>query len=108
MTEQAELPPEDILRAQVLGVSELPAFLGVKRTTAHVWGYRDQLPPPDYPSVNGFRAWRRLTIVKWAARTGRLPWWLKEEGAKHEPPGGYKRPRRTKAEMEAARASEQA
>lgn len=104
MNENHPIPSDEILHAQVLGVSELPEFLGVKRTTAHVWGYRHQLPPADF-TVNGFNAWRRLTIIKWAARTGRLPSWLKEEGAKWEPPGGYKRPRRTKAEMEAERAS---
>lgn len=93
---------EEIRTAQVLGVSELCEFLGVERSTVHVWGYRKQLPPPDYDSVNGFRAWRRLTIVKWAAQTGRLPDWLKPEGAKFEPPGGYKRKRRTKAEIAAA------
>lgn len=94
-------PSDDILRAQVLGVTELPEFLGVERTTVHVWGYRKTLPNPDYPSVNGVRAWRRLTIVRWAAQTGRLPDWLREEGAKFEPKDGPKR-RRTKAEMVAA------
>ena len=91
-------PSEATMNAQVFGVSELPEFLGVKRTTAHVWGYRKQLPPPDFESINGFRAWNRLTVVKWAAETGRLPPWLKKEGGEFEPEGGYKRPRRTKAQ----------
>lgn len=101
-------PPEDILRAEVLGVSELPAFLGVAKPTVYGWTYRNQLPPPDFPTVNGFRAWRRTTIVRWAAQSGRLPNWLRSEGAKFEPPGGFKRPRRTKAEMALARANGQA
>ena len=98
-----EAPDSEVMTAQVLGVSELAAFLGVQRSTVHVWGYRKQLPEPDYVEVNGFRAWRRLTIIRWAAQTGRLPEWLKDEGARYEPEGGYKRPRRTKVEMEAAR-----
>lgn len=92
-------PRKAILTAEILGVSELPAFLGVERTTVHVWGYRKALPPADFESINGFRAWKRLTIIQWAARTGRLPSWLRAEGKQYEPPGGYKRPRRTKAEM---------
>lgn len=103
MSDNGTPPSDEVLRAQVIGVSELADFLGVKRATVHVWGYRDALPPADYVSVNGFRAWRRLTIVKWAAQTGRLPAWLNEEGAKYAPPGGYRRPRRTKAQMELAR-----
>lgn len=97
-------PADVILRAQVLGVTELPAFLGVARSTVHTWHYRSMLPPPDYTEVNGFAAWRRLTIIQWAARSGRLPTWLKDEGSTYEPEGGYKRKRRTKAEIEAARA----
>lgn len=102
---EAQPPNEDILKAQVLGVSELPEFLGVARPTVHVWGTREQLPSADYPTVNNYRAWRRMTIVRWAAQTGRLPPWLKAEGAKFEPEGGFKRKRRTRAEMEAERAA---
>lgn len=101
-------PPAHILNAQILGVSELCEFIGVERSTVHVWGYRKQLPPADYQSVNGFRAWNRATIIEWAAQTGRLTPWLKKEGAPYEPEGGYRRHRRTKAEMEAARAAEDA
>lgn len=90
------------MTATILGVSELPEFLGVQRTTVHVWGYRKQLPPPDFVSINGFKAWYRQTVIRWAAETGRLPVWLEAEGGPWVPAGGYKRPRRTKAEMAAA------
>lgn len=99
------VPPAGIAGADVLGVSELCLFLDVKRSTVHVWGYRDQLPPEDWPSINGFRAWKRESIVKWAAQTGRLPEWLRAEGACFEPEGGYKRKRRTNAEIAADRAA---
>lgn len=92
-----DTPPEEILRAQVLGVSEVAAFLGVKVPTVHTWTFRDHLPPPDYASVNGHRAWRRLTIVRWAAKTGRLPLWLQDEGAPYVPEGGYRRTRAPRA-----------
>jgi len=88
--------------AAILGISELPEFLGFQRSTVHVWGYRKQLPKPDYPSINGFAAWNRETIIRWAAETGRVPRWLKKEAAPFEPEGGYRRKRRTKAEMAAA------
>lgn len=98
----ARKPPKAILSAEIIGVSELGAFLGVRPTTVHVWGNRGQRPPADY-TINGHEAWDRETIIRWAAQTGRLPKWLKAEGATFEPEGGYKRPRRTKAEMDAAR-----
>lgn len=89
--------------AEILGVSELPAFLGFQRSTVHVWGYRGQLPTPDYPSINGFAAWKRQTILEWAAQTGRVPAWHKKESAPFEPEGGYQRKRRTKAEIATAK-----
>lgn len=94
-------PAPELLNAEILGVTELADFLGVKATTVHVWGTRGHRPPADL-TVNGHEAWHRLTIVKWAAETGRLPVWLEAEGAEYVPEGGYKRPRRTKAEMSAA------
>lgn len=97
-----ERPSVAVMTATILGVSELPEFLGVQRTTVHVWGYRKQLPPPDFVSINGFKAWYRQTVIRWAAETGRLPVWLEAEGGPWVPAGGYKRPRRTKAEMAAA------
>lgn len=81
-------PPtwEFLREAQVVGRSELPHFLRLKSShTASAWQQRDQLPEPDYESVNGNVAWRRLTVVRWAARTGRLPPWLEREGAPFVP-----------------------
>lgn len=97
-------PTAEILDLQILGVSELPVFLGVERTTAHVWGYRKQLPEADFDSINGFRAWKRNTVLRWAAETNRLPPWLMGEGARFVPKGGPVRRRRTKAEIVAANA----
>jgi hypothetical protein len=76
-------PPFDyLIGAQVIGMSELPGFLRLASPrTASAWQQRKLLPPPDYPSVNGSSAWRRLTVVRWAAKTGRLPPWLETEGA---------------------------
>lgn len=98
-------PPFDhLLNAQVIGVSELGAFLRVAhQQTVWKWkggkGRSRQLPPPDFPSVNGNEAWRRLTVVRWAAHTGRLPPWLEDEGAPFAP---QKRKRRSREELEAA------
>lgn len=77
-------PPHGYLvRAQVIGTSELPFFLRLRSPrTASAWQQRRLLPDPDYPSVNGSAAWRRLTIVRWAATTDRLPPWLEEEAAR--------------------------
>jgi hypothetical protein len=95
-----QTPSDAVLSATIIGVTELSAFLGVQRSTTHVWGYRGHLPPADYDSINGFKAWTRETVIRWAAETGRLPEWLREEGAPFEPEGGFRRRRRTKAEIE--------
>jgi hypothetical protein len=71
---------EGTLDYEVLGLQEIADLLEVDKRTPHAWQYRKLLPPPDYASVNGLRAWKRDTIVKWAARTGRLP----KSGALHE------------------------
>lgn len=104
---EVEMPEGWRETVEVIGVSELPQFLGFKRSTVHVWGYRKQLPPADLV-INGFAAWKRETILKWAAETGRirkdqLPPAVFKEAAQYEPEGGYKRKRRTKAEIAAAR-----
>lgn len=76
------------MRAQVFGVAEMAEFLGVAVTTVYSWAARNQRPEPDYASVNGFPAWRRLSLLQWAARTGRLPPWLADEGKPYIPSGG--------------------
>lgn len=80
----------------VVGLQEIATLLEVNKRTPHAWQYRRLLPPPDYPSVNGLRAWKRSTIVGWAARTGRLPDSLRAEATVevHVPRGG----RQAKAE----------
>jgi hypothetical protein len=89
-------PPWDYLaNAQIVGMSELPGFLRLSSPrTASAWQQRKQLPPPDYPSVNGSSAWRRMTIVRWAATTERLPPWLEAEGAMFRT-NGHRRRRRS-------------
>jgi len=69
---------------QVLGLQEIAELLEVEKRTPHAWQYRKLLPPPDFDSVNGLKAWKRETIVRWAAKTGRLPasGALTEEAAK--------------------------
>jgi hypothetical protein len=103
MAERLSAPSNEIRYAQVIGILELGPFLGFAPSTVRSWRIDGVLPPADYPLVNNMRAWRRLTIVTWAAKTGKLPPWLKDEGAKYEPAGGFKRKRRTKAEMDALR-----
>lgn len=85
---------------EVLGLQEIAELLEVDKRTPHAWQYRKLLPPPDYASVNGLRAWKRDTIVKWAAKTGRLPVsgalneeatrrrWLKADAEEERPRGG--------------------
>lgn len=85
---------DDVAKAQVIGITELGDFLGFARATTHMWGLRGALPEPDYRSVNGHKAWRRLTIVRWAAETGRLPEWLRGEGERFIPEGGPRLRRR--------------
>lgn len=78
-------------------MSELPGFLRLASPrTASAWQQRKLLPEPDYPSVNGSSAWRRMTIVRWAASTDRLPPWLEGEGAGFRT-NGHRRRRRSEA-----------
>jgi hypothetical protein len=58
---------------RVLGLIELAELLEVDKRTPYAWVYRDLMPAPDHPEVNGGKAWDRATILQWAARTGRLP-----------------------------------
>jgi hypothetical protein len=58
---------------QVLGRIEISALLEVDDRTAHAWYSRGLLPPPDHEAVNGSPAWDRLTVLRWACATGRLP-----------------------------------
>lgn len=64
----------------VLGLIEIAELLGVNKRTPHAWYYRGLMPEPDHPEINGGRAWDRAIVVEWAARTGRLPVLLAEEG----------------------------
>ena len=57
----------------VVGLREIAPLLEVGKRTPNAWWDRKRLPMPDHPHVNGLRAWKRDTIVHWAATTGRLP-----------------------------------
>lgn len=65
---------------KVLGRVEMAKLLQVDQRTPHAWHTRDLLPNPDHESINGSPAWDRDTVIAWAARTGRLPVELAEEG----------------------------
>jgi hypothetical protein len=58
--------------ADPVGIIELSERLGVKLPTGHTWRNRGILPPPDYTSINGSRAWEWHTILKWAGETGHI------------------------------------
>lgn len=58
---------------EIVGLMEIADLLEVGKRTPHAWQYRKLLPPPDYASVNGLRAWKIGTILTWAANTGRIP-----------------------------------
>lgn len=64
---------------EILGLQEIADLLEVNKRTPHAWQYRKLLPPADYASVNGLKAWKRSTIITWAADTGRLPPTLRHE-----------------------------
>lgn len=54
----------------LLGVQEISRMVGVQERTVHQWQHRGRLPARD-ATVSGLPAWRRSTIVDWAASTGR-------------------------------------
>lgn len=58
---------------EIVGLMEIADLLEVGKRTPHAWQYRKLLPPADFASINGLRAWRTNTILQWAANTGRLP-----------------------------------
>jgi hypothetical protein len=55
-----------------VGGIELAERLHIRPETVHRWWQRSLLPEPDYPSVNGVRAWEWATILRWAGETGRI------------------------------------
>lgn len=63
----------DTTNYEILGLQEIAELLQVEKRTPHAWQYRRLLPPPDFDSINGLKAWKRRTIVSWAKKTGRLP-----------------------------------
>ena len=72
------MPNSDL--PEIVGLRELVNLLNVSRRTPHAWAYRRVLPEPDFDSINGLRAWRTVTILKWAAASGRLPKHLRHLG----------------------------
>lgn len=65
----------DVSEAQPVGIREIAALLGVKRSTVDQWKIRKILPPPRW-MVSGNPAWNRDDIEEWAKETGR---WHGEE-----------------------------
>lgn len=55
-----------------VGVIEIADRLGVLDRSVHKMIQRGRLPEPDYPTVNGSRAWEWPTILWWAGETRRL------------------------------------
>jgi hypothetical protein len=66
------MPTTTLDTDEPLGVAEVAELLGVKDRTVHMWKYREIMPSPDWPEVNRSHAWRRGTILAWAAATNRL------------------------------------
>jgi hypothetical protein len=58
--------------ADPVGVLEIADRLGVKDRSVHKMIQRGVMPPPDYVTVNGSRAWEWRTILWWAGETQRL------------------------------------
>lgn len=76
MAKVADLNPAEL---QIVGLQEIAVLLGVEKRTPHAWAFRGLLPDPDFASINGSRAWKRATILRWAAQSGRLPESLADE-----------------------------
>ncbi len=55
-----------------LGTLEVASMLDVKPRTVHQWVSRGVIPEPDFPVINGSRAWKRRTILGWAGATGHI------------------------------------
>jgi hypothetical protein len=59
-----------VRKLDVLGPAEVAGHLGVNAATVRSWAKRGILPPPDAQLQIG-ALWRRATIDRWAASTGR-------------------------------------
>lgn len=57
-------------KLDMVGVTQIAEMFGVHRVTVARWRRRGLLPAPD-ADVPNRPAWRRETIIRWAARTGR-------------------------------------
>ena len=55
-----------------LGTLEVARMLDVKPRTVHQWVSRGVIPDPDFPVINGSRAWKRRTILELAGATGHI------------------------------------
>lgn len=56
---------------EIVGYRGMAQMLGVGKRAPAVWRQRGQLPPPDYPEINGAPAWNRWTVIQWAVETDR-------------------------------------
>lgn len=68
---QARIRQLEASADDLLGVQEISQALGVQERTVHQWQARKRLPERD-ATVSGLPAWKRSTVLDWAARTGRL------------------------------------
>lgn len=66
------MPDDREYECDPVGTREVAQRIGVQERTVHMWGHRGRLPEPDWPSINGYRAWNWATILWWAGETGRL------------------------------------
>lgn len=58
--------------ADPVGPIEIAPRLGVDKRTVDKWLEKGLMPDPDYPSVNGLRAWEWRTVLRWAGVDGRI------------------------------------
>ena len=64
--------PDGECETDPVGVAEIAERLDVRDRSVHKMIQRGRLPTPDYPTVNGSRAWNWRKILWWAGETRRL------------------------------------
>lgn len=55
-----------------VGRIEAAMRLGVKLKTVHQWQFRQLMPEPTWPSINGGPAWEWHDLLQWAGETGHI------------------------------------
>lgn len=64
--------PDAEYECDPVGKIEVADRFGVREHTVNQWMVRNRMPEPDWPSINGYRAWNWATLLWWAGETGRL------------------------------------